>query len=126
MRKEFCDWLRTEINKSGKTQKEFAEIIGIEQPQLSNILLGRRNTSDEVLNKISISLGIPADQVFRLAGKLPPAPVHNQKIDKDVHLLNLSEPDDLEEIIQITRLKLGKNKTTTSNKKNHKNLARTV
>ena len=124
MRKEFCDWLRTEIKRTGRTQKEFSQIIGIEQPQLSKILSGSSNTSDEVLNKISIALGVPVEHVFRLAGKLPPAPILDQKIDEAVHLLNLLEPDDLEEIIQITRLKLDRKKSSTTKKKSQDTLAR--
>lgn len=70
MRNEFGSWLRNEIKKSGKTQAEFSDLIGVEQPQLSRILNGTRGTTNQVLDRIAVVLGVSPESVFRMAGEL--------------------------------------------------------
>lgn len=106
MNKDFGNWLRDKIKASGRNQAEFSELIGIEQPQLSRILSGTRGASNQVLENIANALGIPSEIVLLKAGILNPKPVRDEKIDEALHILNMLDGDDLEEIIQIARLKL--------------------
>jgi len=111
MRNEFGDWLRERIKETGKTQKEFAQIIGIEQPQLSRILSGERGTTDEVLNAISRALHLPPVQVFRAAGFLPPAPEPTELKEEINHLIDQLPPGEQEEILELLRFKVERKAT---------------
>lgn len=123
MSKDFGEWLREQIKLSGKTQAEFSDLIGIEQPHLSRIINGGRNASNQVLENIAIILGLPAESVFRQAGILRQKPELDQKIEDLNHLMRELPPGDLEEIELIIRMKLNRQ---TSNKKSRKPAARTV
>jgi len=123
MSNNFGEWLREQIKLSGKTQSEFADVIGIEQPHLSRIINGGRNASNQVLENIAVVLGLPAETIFRQAGILRPKPEVNQKIDEISYLMRELSPDDLEEIDQIIRLKLNRKPI---NKKSRKDAARSL
>ena len=122
----FAEWLIDEMNKRNWSQADLARHAGMNRQVVNRIIKGDRIPSADSCNALANAFNLSPETVFRKAGLLPPSPEPDPKIDEAVHLLNLLEPDDLEEIIQITRLKLGKSKTTTSNKKSQKNLARTV
>ena len=123
MSNDFGEWLREQIKLSGKTQSEFSDLIGIEQPHLSRIINGSRNASNQVLENIAMVLGLPAETVFRQAGILRPKPEIDQKIEDLNHLMRELPPDELEEIELIIRMKLNRQGTV---KQSRKSAARTV
>lgn len=110
MRNTFGDWLRAEIKRSGKTQAEFAQSIGIEQPHLSRILSGTRGASADTLKNVAVALGISEQIVFAKAGILTETNPVDQKVKEAAYLLSMLEDDDLEEIIEIARMKLDRQK----------------
>lgn len=119
MRDSFGDWLRNKIKESGKTQKEFADMIGIEQPHLSRILSGTRGASNETLNRIATALCIPEKLIFEKAGALHPTSDYNARLTEATYILSMLEEEDIDEIIQIARMKLERKKaspTRTSRK----------
>jgi len=127
MRKDFGEWLRQQIKELGVTQKEFAEMIGIEQPHLSRILSGTRGASDETLQNIAYILKIPQEIVFYKAGKLTPSNNDNPRIKEITHLLGMLGDDDIEEIFKIAKLKVErKEKSKTIGKSREKPPARTL
>lgn len=105
MRDNFGDWLRQKIKESGKTQKEFADIIGIEQPHLSRILSNTRGASNEILIAIAHALKLPPETIFRTAGLLPPVPSDTQYAEEVLFLLNQLSPPDQLEILELLRFK---------------------
>jgi len=107
MRKDFGEWLRKEIKKRGKTQREFAELIGIEQPHLSRILNGTRNASNETLNRIADLLCYPQSVIHEMAGCYESnKSEHDIKIEHAIHLLSKLDNEDIDEIIGFMKLKL--------------------
>lgn len=123
MSNNFGEWLREQIKLSGKTQSEFADVIGIEQPHLSRIINGGRNASNQVLENIAVVLGLPPEKIFRQAGILRPKPEIDQKIEDINHLMRDLPPEELEEIELIIRMKLNRQGT---NKRGRKNAARSL
>lgn len=117
MRNEFGEWLRAEIKKTGKTQKEFSGLIGIEQPHLSRIISGDRGASTDTLKNIAKVLSIPEQTVLTQYGILSKKADINQKLSEATHILSMLGNDDLEEIIQIAKMKLDRDKREQEYKK---------
>ncbi len=61
--------LGMEIKERGYTQKSFAELIGIQQSHLSEIIKGKRGISEQLSVKIEDALGIPADHWNQMQAK---------------------------------------------------------
>jgi len=110
MNNEFGEWLKDRIKSSGKTQKEFAQIIGLEQPQLSRIITGQRGTSDEVLNSIASVLGDPPEMVFRKAGKLPHRSLPTEQKEELAYLFDQLSDKEKEFYLNFLRATLETNK----------------
>ncbi len=63
--------------KNGLTQKEFANIIGVSQQEVSDIEKAKRNISLEMLNKIASGFGTrPEINFIPVKGRHKKIPVH--------------------------------------------------
>lgn len=113
----FGDWLKHEIELRNMTQRELAVRSGITPAQISRVISGTRGVGEESLLAISRALRLPPETVFRAAGFLPPKSTHNEKLDEALHILSMLEGDDLEEVIQIAKLKLDRKKPPSSKQK---------
>ena len=91
-------------------------MVGIEQPQLSRILSGERGASNQVMANIAVALGIPQETVFQKAGILAEKPEHEQHLDEALHLLSMLKEDDLNEILEIARMKLERKSSKSSSR----------
>lgn len=112
---EFNDWLLNCLNEKGWNQSELATRAGVTRTAISDVISGRRNPGPNLCLAISRALNLPPETVFRAAGLLPAKPAATQKLDEAAYILSMLGEDDLEEIIQIARLKLERQKT--ANKK---------
>ena len=56
MEKPFNLWLRDEIASRGKTQREFAALVNIDESSISNYILGKRIPNTRTLIKIILVL----------------------------------------------------------------------
>jgi transcriptional regulator with XRE-family HTH domain len=116
MRKDFGEWLRGKIKELGFTQKEFANLIGIEQPHLSRIISGTRGTSEDVLKRIANALGLPESYVIDKALNVSrPDNIKREKLNEALAILSTMTDEEIEEIIEMAKLKkrLRKSKTST-------------
>ena len=78
--------LGMEIRARGFTQKNFAELIAIQQSHLSEIIKGKRGISEQLAVKLEEALGIPADHWNQMQAKFD----YDQKA---VNLRNVAERD---------------------------------
>lgn len=69
----FGTLLRTSRNERGLTLEDVAAKIDLSVPHLSRIERDRENPPrDEIIQKLSQVIGIPADNLFAEAQRLPP------------------------------------------------------
>lgn len=56
-----CDRVRYLITRMRKTQQQFADLIGVDSPNLSRILNGRAPFTDAMINRIVVNIGVSKD-----------------------------------------------------------------
>jgi transcriptional regulator with XRE-family HTH domain len=70
----FSQWLESELEERGWRPADLAHRAELPNATLSRILNGHRRAGPEVCVALAAALEVPPEQVFRLAGLLPPAP----------------------------------------------------
>lgn len=107
----FSDWLVLQMDERGWKQADLARAANLDTAVISNVINNRRKAGEIVCRAIAKAFTVPPETVFRAAGLLPPKTSQNEKLDEALHLLSMLEGDDLEELIQIARLKLDRRKS---------------
>lgn len=77
-----------------------ASLLDVSHPTLGKVLNGEE-ASFEFCVKASGFLKIPPDQVFRLAGLLPPVPAKTEQSEQLLYLFNQLDPDKKQELINF-------------------------
>lgn len=72
METTFVDWLQSEMNQRGWTQADLARRSHVTQTHISRIMSEMRRPGPDALMNIAQAMHLPADEVFRRAGLLPP------------------------------------------------------
>lgn len=70
----FAEWLRVQLLMRGWTQAELAKRGGIQASSVSQVINGTRGVGTEFCLAVARAFRIPAAEVYREAGLLPPAP----------------------------------------------------
>lgn len=71
--KAFGDWVQTMLDTSGITQADLARELGCTRAHLSRIVSGKHSgVSDEIITRLAHRFGVPTDDVFHLAHRVPP------------------------------------------------------
>lgn len=68
----FGDWVLQELNSRGWDQAELARRSGISDAHISRVVTGGRKPGADAVQRIARALRLPAEEVFRRAGLLPP------------------------------------------------------
>lgn len=90
----FGDWLQNELQLRGWNQAELARRSRITTAQISRIMTGEQNPGPTVCQKLARALHIPAEDVFRRAGLLPPVKEQPEGTAELIyHFTNLNEED---------------------------------
>lgn len=69
---DFVTWLKSELDKRDWTATDLARQAGLGNSTVTRILSGERNAGADVCAKIAEALGERPEEVFRMAGLLPP------------------------------------------------------
>ncbi len=112
MRSTFGTWMQREREKQGLSQSALAKLSGINRAivnKLENNLV--QQPKPETLIAIAKGLKIPRSTIFREIGWLD-EPNDGANLAEAGHILSMLPDDDLDEIIQIARLKLERQKAT--------------
>jgi len=67
-------WLDNELKTRGWSHRELARRAELSQTAISTVLSGQRQPGWDFCVRVATALGETPDQVFRLAGLLPPLP----------------------------------------------------
>ena len=78
----FTDWLLNEMNKREWSQAELARKCNTTTATISRIINGERRIGNDIATAIAQAFHIPADEVFRQAGLLPPQPDTDPVLDE--------------------------------------------
>jgi transcriptional regulator with XRE-family HTH domain len=101
--KPFPEWLQAEMNKRGWSQGELARRAGVSRPAISNILSESRQPQAATCEAIARALGLPAEDVFRRAGILPPEPNSDPITELGTHLLRELPAEERERFVEQMR-----------------------
>ena len=112
MSNTFADWLLGEIRERNMSQSDLARASGVTRAAISDVVNGRRMPGKVLLNGVARALSIPPEQVFRVAGILPPSDGVDDEIERIIHEANKLNAQDKAEVLAFIRMKinLGKKK----------------
>jgi transcriptional regulator with XRE-family HTH domain len=118
----FSDWLEIELATRKMSPADLARSMRKDQGIISRILNGERFPNPKTLTSIAHALHLPPDNVFRIAGLLPPKPEKDVLIDLIAHLsTQLPTEEDKNDVAEYVRLRLRiaeeRGKYETANKK---------
>ncbi|MDR3169265.1 MAG: HigA family addiction module antidote protein [Candidatus Peribacteria bacterium] len=82
------EYINREINERGRTQKRFADILGIDKSELNNLIKGRRNVTPRLAMRLSKAFGTGEKVWMNLQNRY------------DLYLLNMNE-EEMEDINEI-------------------------
>lgn len=100
MENNFPDWLRERLKDKGWTNAELARQSGISPAQITRVLNGDRGFGEQSLTAIAKAFNLPAEEVFRIAGTLPPVK-NNSRIDRLMYQIEELDEADQEVIERI-------------------------
>jgi transcriptional regulator with XRE-family HTH domain len=104
-RQELATWLNRELESRGWTQSDLARFSGVHRAVISKIILGGTKPTPETMEAIARALKIPPEQVFRVAGLLPPAINVDEDMEKILHEASKLPKQDQEEVLAFIRMK---------------------
>lgn len=106
MDKDFVTWLNDEMNRRGWTNSELHRRSGMANSTISMILGGQKNPGWDFCAAIAKALDRPAEQVFRLAGLLPPLPAGEDAAFQElIELARNMSPEDRKAVLEFARFK---------------------
>lgn len=80
----FNDWLEQELKNRRWRQTDLAQAMGMSDSTISHLLAGNRNPGPDLCNGIARAFGIPPEEVFRMAGLLPPLPEEDDEMARRI------------------------------------------
>jgi transcriptional regulator with XRE-family HTH domain len=83
----FRIWLEDQLRQRGWKQADLIRLTGLDPSTVSNILNGKRRVGPEACKSIARALGLPPEQVYRVAGLLPPKPGPDEIVDRAEHII---------------------------------------
>jgi transcriptional regulator with XRE-family HTH domain len=96
--------VKLEMEKRGLSIREFAKLVGVSHPTISDILNGEEPSYD-VCKKLAPILNLPLEKVLRAAGLLPPVPPDTEYQEEFLYLLAQLPPEERQEILDLLRFK---------------------
>ena len=97
MNDKLINWLNTQLEERGWSQRELARRTGLSHTAISTVLNSQRNPGWDFCAAIARTLGEPPENVFRMAGLLPSVSLPAYEA-KEVLYLFQSLPEDLRTI----------------------------
>lgn len=96
----FASKIAEELSARGWTQADLAKSSGLTSAVISRTINSESYPSPETMVSIAKGFGLPATEVFRWAGLLPPETERDRRIDRLEHLIGLLPEEDQQDIIR--------------------------
>lgn len=84
---ELSEWLQKELEKNGWSYRQLAHKAGIDPGIVVRAVNMQRMPRPKTLTAIAHALGCPPDEIYRVAGILPPANDENNDIGRAMYQL---------------------------------------
>jgi len=98
---DFGDNLIRILKKKGWSQAELARRTGRSRTAISDVISGQRAIGRDLALDIAEAFDMPPDEMFRLAGLLPPKPDADQTLDRIDYLYHsLHDPDNKKKALE--------------------------
>ena len=85
---------------------DLARYAGVARGSIGNILREERAPGSELCGALARALKIPPDVVYRHAGLLPPKPDMDEKSQEIIHLYQMMDEVNQNELLEYARLRL--------------------
>ena len=102
-KENFGNWLGQELQHRNWNQAELARRSRTTTAQISRIMTGEQNPGPTVCQKLARALHIPAEEVFRYAGLLPPAKEQPEGTAELIYHFTALNEEDRKRILIIAR-----------------------
>jgi plasmid maintenance system antidote protein VapI len=99
----FTDWLQKELSERGWRKADLAHHAGVSTAAISDIFTGRRNIGTELATNIAAALGVPAQDVFMVAGILPLQKDRDPEVEQIIHEVENLSKDEKREFLSYIR-----------------------
>lgn len=105
---DFYNFIEEELKKRDWTWYELGRRARLSDGTISNIRTGARGVGKKTLNGIARALSIPTEQVYRLAGLLPPVPESTEQTEQLLHSFNQLNETDKQTVLDMIEFLLSK------------------
>jgi transcriptional regulator with XRE-family HTH domain len=112
---DFSLWLQGELDKRGWTKADLAKHSGLSPSQISRAMTGERGLGEKSVSLVAVALRLPAEEVYRAAGFLPPVNEKRAREDEIEHLISLLGDDDLDDVIEYAKMRLKRQEEKQAN-----------
>lgn len=102
---DFAEWLNGELRSREWSQNRLAREAGLSNGEVSRVMNGKQ-ASFNVCKQITYALDLSLDFVLREAGLQLKPPDYDYKLERAVATLTLLEQDDLDELLEMARIRL--------------------
>jgi transcriptional regulator with XRE-family HTH domain len=106
---ELKDIIKSEMERRGLSIREFAKIVGVSHPTISDVLNGEKPSFD-TCEKLAPILNLSLETVLRAAGLLPPVDKDTEYQEQFFHYLSQLSPQERQEILELLRFKAERQK----------------
>ncbi len=103
---KFVDWLTAQLQEKNWSQAELARRSGLHKQSIHYYLTQTvRPPHPHALAKIACALGLPVEEVYRVAGVLSTPPEINETIEEIMHEIQDMPREDQQEVLAFVRMK---------------------
>jgi transcriptional regulator with XRE-family HTH domain len=103
-------WINKELEKRDWSHRKLAREAGVSHTHISNVLSGERNVTFDFCASIAKALGKLPEDLFRMAGLLPPLPEPEDELLSQVtDAFNRLPPDKRREVLDFALWQLRRN-----------------
>lgn len=86
---QLSDYINAKLHARGMKKADLARAASLSPSQVTRIMNQSSKPSQEALIAIARALGVPREEIFRMAGVLPPVPVTKEYQDKLLYKVSL-------------------------------------
>ena len=98
-------WIRGELLKRGWSQSELSRRSGVSPSHIGRFLSEERGVSEESINGFARAFKVPPEDLYRIAGFLPPVPIKTELINQILELTAGLPEKDQQEILNYARMR---------------------
>lgn len=114
---EFVFWLQSEMDKRDWSQADLAREANLSRGAVGNVLRQERDPGKDFLIGIAKALNLPIEEVFRIAGLLPPEVEESEQEMELRHLYRLLPAGQQKQMLEYARFLLAQAEAEEKRKK---------